>query len=105
MPKKNPQTALMRVMSVVVVRVVSNEDFCFSPHMSCPQALGVASPVRQQPDKLRHFFPSALFCFSRGRALSHSSSQPLGAKEQMAFSIQALSEAAYFDEEKLERAI
>ena len=46
---------------------------------SCSEALGVASPVRQQ--------------------------QPLGAKEQMAFSIQALSEAAKFDEEKLERAI
>ena len=24
------------------------EDFFFSPHMSCPEALGVASPVRQQ---------------------------------------------------------
>ena len=70
MPKKNPQTALMRVMSVVVVRVVaaSNEDFCFSPHMSCPQALGVASPVRQQPDKLRHFF-RGLICSDENRPL------------------------------------
>ena len=40
-----------------------------------------------------------------GDAPSRTQQQPLGAKEQMAFSIQALSEAANFDEEKLERAI